>query len=74
VSDLPPPSQSLRTALSLHALVAVGISVAVAVSGGSLARALGIAAVYFALAGGWTWLRTWRAARRERGRAAGEQQ
>ncbi len=74
MSDLPPPAQSLRTSLSLHALIAVGIMIVVAFSGGHLARALGVAALYFVLAGGWSWLRTWRAARRARGSAAEEQQ
>jgi small neutral amino acid transporter SnatA (MarC family) len=74
VSDLPPPSQSLRAALSLHALAAAAIMVVVAVSGGGLARALGIAALYFALAGGWSWLRIRRAARKERASAKGEGQ
>jgi small neutral amino acid transporter SnatA (MarC family) len=72
VSDLPAPSQSLRTALSLHALVAAAIMIVVAVSGGGLARAFGIAALYFALAGGWSWLRIRRAARRARASAEGE--
>jgi hypothetical protein len=74
VSDLPPSSQSLRTSLSLHALIAVGIMIVVAVSGGHVARAVGVAALYFALAGGWSGLRTWRAARRGRASAAGERQ
>jgi hypothetical protein len=69
VSDLPPPSQSLRTALSIHALIAVGIVILVAVSGGGAGRALGSAALYFVLGGGWSWIRAWRAARARREQA-----
>jgi hypothetical protein len=73
MSDLPPPSHSVRAMLSIHALVAVGIMIVVALSGGDLAKALGVAAVYFLLAGGWSWLRAWRAGRNERARGAREQ-
>jgi hypothetical protein len=66
MSDLPPPQQSLRTALSLHALVAAGILLLVALTGGDAAKALGIAAAYFVLAGGWSWVRAWRAGRAAR--------
>jgi hypothetical protein len=68
VSDLPPPQQSLRTALSLHALIAVGILLFVALTGGGSAKALAIAAAYFVFAGGWSWIRIWRAGRAARGR------
>jgi small neutral amino acid transporter SnatA (MarC family) len=71
VSDLPPPVQSVRTALLLHALIAAGILVVVAVSGGDPAKAFGIAAAYFVLAGGWSWLRGWRAGRSGRARNRG---
>jgi hypothetical protein len=70
VSDLPPPPQSLRTALSLHALVAAGILLLVALTGGNPAKALAIAAAYFVLAGGWSWVKAWRAGRAAR--AGGE--
>lgn len=66
MSDLPPPQQTLRTSLSLHALIAVGILLLVALTGGNAAKALAIAAAYFVLAGGWSWVRTWRAARAAR--------
>ena len=68
MSDLPPPQQSLRTALSLHALIAVGILLLVALTGGDAAKALGIAAAYFVLAGGWSCVRVWRAGRAARAR------
>ena len=63
MSDLPPPQQSLRTALSLHALIAVGILLLVALTGGDTAKAFAIAAAYFLLAGGWSLVKAWRAAR-----------
>jgi small neutral amino acid transporter SnatA (MarC family) len=66
VSDLPPPRQSLRTALSLHALAAAGILLLVALTGGTVAKALGVAAAYFVLAGGWSAVRVWRAERAAR--------
>ncbi len=69
MSDLPPPAQSLRTAFSIHALIAVGIMILVAVTGGGAGRALGSAALYFVLGGGWSWIRAWRAARASRDRA-----
>ena len=68
MSDLPPPQQSLRTALSLHALIAAGILLLVALTGGAAAKAFAIAAVYFVLAGGWSWVKAWRAARAARAR------
>ena len=71
MSDLPPPAQSLRTVLSIHALVAVGIMILVAFSGGGAGRALGSAAVYFALGGGWSGIRAWRAGRANRDRPRG---
>ncbi len=69
MSDLPPPQQSLRAALSVHALIAVGILLLVALTGGAAWKALAIAAIYFVLAGGWTWLKGWRAGRADTGRA-----
>ena len=74
MSDLPPPPQSLRTALSLHALIAVGILLLVAFTGGAAWKALAIAAVYFVLAGGWSWVKGRRADRaaRDRDRATPE--
>jgi hypothetical protein len=70
VSDLPPPTQSLRVALSIQAAIAAVIMIVVAVSGGSVAKALGTAALYFVLVGGWSWFRIWRADReRKRGSA-----
>jgi hypothetical protein len=68
VSDLPPPQQSLRVALSVHALIAVGILLLVALTGGAAWKALAVAAIYFVLAGGWTWLKGWRARRADTGR------
>ena len=68
MSDLPPPGHSLRTALSLHALIAVGILLLVALTGGDASKALGIAAAYFVLAGGWSWVKAWRAGRAARSR------
>jgi hypothetical protein len=49
--------------LSLHALIAAGILILVALSGGDVPKALGIAAAYFVLAGGWSWFKAWRAGR-----------
>ena len=68
MSDLPPPQQSLRAALSVHALIAVGILLLVALTGGAAWKALAIAGIYFVLAGGWTWLKGWRAALAEKRR------
>ena len=70
MSDLPPPQHSLRTGLSLHALIAAGILLLVVLTDGSAMKALGIAGAYFVLAGGWSTVKAWRAARaiRERGR------
>ncbi|HEY1316163.1 MAG TPA: hypothetical protein VGF10_03000 [Gaiella sp.] len=68
MSDLPPPQQSLRTALSLHALIAVGILLLVALTGGGAVKALAIAGAYFVLAGGWSWVKGWRAGRAARDR------
>ncbi len=74
MSDLPTPQQPLRTSLSLHALIAVGILLLVALTGGGALKALGIAAAYFVLAGGWSWVKGWRAARAagDRDRASSE--
>jgi threonine/homoserine/homoserine lactone efflux protein len=71
MSDLPPPQQSLRTGLSLHALIAAGILLLVVLTDGSAAKALGIAGAYFVFAGGWSAWKAWRAARamRERDRS-----
>ena len=44
MSDLPPPQQSLRVALSVHALIAVGILLLVALTGGAAWKALAVAA------------------------------
>jgi hypothetical protein len=73
MSDLPPPAQSLRTALSVHALIAVAILVVVAVSGGGAAKALGIAALYCVLVGGWSWFRIWRGSRKQRTSSSAEE-
>jgi threonine/homoserine/homoserine lactone efflux protein len=71
MSDLPPPQQSLRTGLSLHALIAAGILLLVVLTDGSAVKALGIAGAYFVFAGGWSAWKAWRAARamRERDRS-----
>jgi hypothetical protein len=66
LSDLPPPVQSLRTALSLHALIAAGILLLVVLTGGTAARALAAAGVYFVLASGWSWFKSRRALRASR--------
>lgn len=66
MSDFPPPVQSLRTALSLHALIAAGILLLVVLTGGTAARALAAAGVYFVLAGGWSGFKSWRALRAAR--------
>lgn len=63
MSDLPPPAQSLRTALTLHALIAVGILILIALTGGETWKAFAVAGAYFVLAGGWSWIKAWRAAR-----------
>jgi hypothetical protein len=68
MSDLPPPHQSLRAGLSLHALIAAGIMLLVVLTDGSAVKALGIAVAYFVLAGGWSAVKAWRAARTIRGR------
>jgi len=66
VSDLPRPSQSVRTTLSINALLAVVILLIVAFSGGGTAEALVVAALYFAVVGGWTVFRAWHAGRAAR--------
>ena len=73
MSDLPPPRQSLRTALSLHALAAAVILLLVEFTDASAAKAFGIAGAYFALAGGWSAVKARRAARvaRERSEPGG---
>jgi hypothetical protein len=63
VSDLPPPAQSLRTALSLHALIAVGILLLIALTGGEAWKAFALAGAYFVLAGGWSGIKAWLAVR-----------
>jgi hypothetical protein len=68
MSDLPPPRQSLRAALSLHALIGVGILLLVALTGGGALRAFGLAGAYVVLAGGWSALKAWRTARETRRR------
>jgi hypothetical protein len=68
VSDLPPPQQTVRAALSLHALVAVGILLLVALTGNDTAKAFAIAGAYFVLAGGWSLVKAWRAGRAARAR------
>ncbi len=72
MSDLPPPSQSLRTVLSVHALLAAAILILVVVTGGEPWQAVVVAGAYFVFAGGWSWFKAWRAARaaRERERDA----
>jgi hypothetical protein len=72
MSDLPPPTQSLRIALSIQAAIAAVIMIVVAVSGGSVAKALGTAALYFVLVGGWSWFRIWRNGRSEQRGSAEE--
>ena len=74
MSDLPPSQQSLRTALSLHALIAAGILLLVELTDGSAPKALGIAGAYFVLAGSWSGVKAWRAARaaRDRERSASD--
>jgi threonine/homoserine/homoserine lactone efflux protein len=71
MSDLPPPQQSLRTGLSLHALIAAGILLLVVLTDGSAVKALAIAGAYFVFAGGWSALKAWRAARAMRDRSVG---
>ena len=68
MSDLPPPAQSLRTVLSIHALLAAGILILVVVTGGEAWQAVLVAGAYFVLAGGWSGLKAWRAARAARER------
>ena len=57
MSDLPPPRHAYRGAATLHAALAVVILVIAVVSGGNLAKALIVAAVYFVVATGWSWFR-----------------
>lgn len=66
MSDLPPPAQSMRTALSIHAVVAVAILLIATFSGGEALKAFAVAGAYFVLAGGWSWFRARRAARAAR--------
>lgn len=68
MSDLPPLVQSLRTVLSIHALVAAGILILVVVTGGEPWQAVVVAGAYFVLAGGWSAIKAWRAARAARER------
>jgi uncharacterized membrane protein (DUF4010 family) len=63
VSDLPRPVQSVRTTLSINALLAVAILLIVAFSGGGTTEAFLVAALYFGVVGGWTIFRAWRAGR-----------
>jgi uncharacterized membrane protein (DUF4010 family) len=67
VSDLPRPVQSVRTTLSINALLAVAILLIVAFSGGGTTEAFVVAALYFAVVGGWTIFRAWRAGRAMQG-------
>ena len=67
MSDLPRSSQSLRTTLSINALLAVAILLIVAFSGGGTIEAFVVAALYFGVVGGWTVFTAWRAARAARG-------
>jgi hypothetical protein len=66
MSDLPPPTQSVRALVSIHALLAAGILILVLVTGGEPWQAVVVAGAYFVLAGGWSWLKAWRAARAAR--------
>lgn len=57
MSDLPPPPRPYRGSAILHGVLALVILVVAAVSGGTLVRALVVAAGYFVAATGWTWFR-----------------
>ena len=57
MSDLPPPRHAYRGSATLHAVLALVILVIAALSGGNLARAFAVAAVYFVVATGWSWFR-----------------
>ena len=72
MSDLPPLDQSVRTMLSVNALVAVAILLIVAFSGGGTAEAFGIAALYFTVTGGWILFKAWRAGRARRGQSTSD--
>ena len=63
MSDLPRPVQSVRTTLSINALLAVAILLIVAFSGGGTTEAFLVAALYFGVVGGWTIFRAWRGGR-----------
>lgn len=66
MSDLPRPTQSVRTTLSINAVLAVAILLIVAFSGGGTDEAFAVAALYFVVVGGWTVFRAWRADRAAR--------
>ena len=57
MSDLPPPKQPYRSVALFHAALAVVILIVAALSGGDLAKAVGVAAGYFVLATAWSWFR-----------------
>ena len=67
MSDLPPPRLPYRDAALLHGLLAAVIVVVAWISGGSAAKAIVIAALYFVAATGWSW---WRFRQREAKAAA----
>lgn len=77
MSDLPRRDQSVRTTLSINALLAVAILLIVALSGGGTGEAFLVAVLYFGVVGGWTVFRAWRAGRvaraRERSRMDGSE-
>ena len=57
MSDLPPLRNRYRATALFHAGLAVVILLFAALTGGSLTKAVAIAAIYFVLATGWTWFR-----------------
>jgi len=77
MSDLPRRDQSVRTTLSINALLAVAILLVVALSGGGTGEAFLVATLYFGVVGGWTVFRAWRAGRvghaRDRSRMDGSE-
>ena len=57
MSDLPPPSRPYRGAALLHAVLAAVILVLAAATDGDLGKAAIVAAAYFVVATGWSWVR-----------------
>lgn len=56
-SGRPVPPHPYRDSAILHGVLAAGIVVVTALTGGAVSRTFGIAAFYFVAATGWSWWR-----------------